>query len=424
MSEQCSRRLRCFATMYVSVSLVAWGGGLGSAQTPDYEVLDTIRLKSGQEIRAKFLSESSEEGKPHVLFQTPDGATWKLPMGGVVAKVLRADPEEYEYAEMLKSLEDTPQAHWAMYNWLSRQTSRKSTFRRQREYHLERIVALDPTDERAFRLLNYVEVNGRWINEPILYEHHGYTKWQGKWMPVLMAELKRSQEREESRIGELAIALQRWKRYVLGKEPPAEAQKKLLELVVPETLALVDRMISDEDDPQIRRLYVDAIGRIGTPHARNLLIKYAILDGAAMVRERAASLLVQPHYNPYQATTVAAAYLAHPSNEIVVRAAKLIRQIGADNAVFYLKDVVVTKHVVATGSDPGRTSASFSPDGSLNSFGVGGGPSKKIVEIQNRDVLAALRELTGVDFGYDMEKWKQWYVQNYTVQESDLRGDE
>ena len=419
-----TRRIRFFSGAMVTATLVGMVGGTLLAQTPEYEVLDTIRLKSGQEIRARFLSESDDEGKPHVLFQTPDGATWKLSKGSVVTKVIRAEPDEFEYAEMLKAQEDTPEAHWAMYNWLSRKGSRKSAFRQQRVYHLERIVALDPTDERAYRLLDYVEVDGRWIKESILYEHHGYTKWQGRWMPVLMAELKRNREQEESRIGELAIALRRWKRYVLGKEPVAEAQRKLQELLVPETLALVDQMMGDEPDPQIRRLYVDAIGRVGTAHARNLLIKYAILDAAELVRDRAASLLVQPPYNQYQATTVAAAYLAHPNNEIVIRAARLIRQIGADNAVFYLKDVVVTKHVVATGNDPGRTSASFSPDGSLNSFGVGGGPSKRVVEVQNREVLSALRELTGVDFGYDPDKWKQWYVQNYTVQESDLRGDD
>jgi len=419
-----AKACRILSGLLVTAVLVGVPGGALSAQTPEYEVLDTIRLNSGQEIRARFLSESEDAGKPHVLFQTPDGATWKLAKGSVVTKVIRATPEEYEYAELLKSLEDTPEAHWTMYNWLSRQGSRKSALRQQRNYHLERIVALDPTDERAYRLLDYVEVNGRWVKESILYEHHGYTKWQGRWMPVLMAELKRSREQHESQIGELAIALRRWKRYVLGKEPAAEAQKKLQELVVPETLALIDQMIGEEKDPQIRRLYVDAIGRVGTAHARNLLIKYAILDDAELVRDRAASLLVQPQYNQHQATTVAAAYLAHPSNEIVVRAARLIRQIGEDNAVFYLKDVVVTKHVVATGNDPGRTNASFSPDGSLNSFGVGGGPSKRIVEVQNREVLSALRELTGVDFGYDPEKWKQWYVQNYTVQEPDLRGDE
>ena len=420
---RCVSRIRWFQIIAGGFVLAgAFSGSPLGAQSA--RPLDTIQLKSGLEIRGHYLRESNESGKTYILFRTMDGATWKLEKKRVIKRVTPADDLDREYLDKLKQLADTPDGHWAIYHWLGRQPSGKTRFREERRYHLRRITELDPSDARAFNLLGFRNIDGDWVPEDLLFSHHGYVRVGSKWVSRLHVESTRRREQSRQTKGELAVALQRWRRHVLGREPSRVAQQKLFELANPLSLSKIDEMANKESDPQVRKLFIEAIGTVSTPHARNLLVKYALLDPSEAVRQRAAILLEQDAYSPYDTTTVAAAYLAHPDNRIVRRTAELIGHLKADNAPFYLKDVLVTSHVVTTGNQPGRTAATFSPDGNLNSFGMGGGPTHKKVEVTNENVLAILRELTGEDFGYDEALWKRWYVQNYTVEEEDLRRDD
>jgi len=79
---------------------------------------------------------------------------------------------------------------------------------------------------------------------------------------------------------------------------------------------------------------------------------------------------------------------------------------------------VLTPPVVGSGSAAyGATSV---PYGSSNfSVGSGGGlgPVQKLVpvEYRNDEVLAALVKMTGRDFGYDINTWKQWVATSFKV---------
>ena len=209
----------------------------------------------------------------------------------------------------------------------------------------------------------------------------------------------------------------------MGNENPSVVEKQLYALVDADSLDLVAKMMGEEKRPDVRRLFVEAIGRLPTSYAQSLLVKYAIVDGEAKVRDRAITMLQQPHYEPFQSTTIAAAYLASPEDLVVRRTARLIGILGADNGPFYLKQVLVTTHKTATGNQPGRTQGSFSNSGDLQSFGAGGGPTHKLVEVQNHEALDALRIYSGQDFGFDVNRWKKWFIENHMTTEEDIRRD-
>ncbi|MCH2179836.1 MAG: HEAT repeat domain-containing protein [Mariniblastus sp.] len=412
-------RLRILLSLLVCCSM-----GFSQETVPDQRVaLDKLLLKSGAEIRGKILNKISEDGRIYFLFRTEAGGTLKLEQGTVVRRAYPADEIEKEYYAKVIALPDTSEGHWTMYQWLSRQKGGVSRFKHERQYHLRQIVDKDPTDEKALRLLEYQNLDGRWINKELLHKYHGYVSDGGKWMPRLQLEVNERAEQKKQSKGDRNSQLKRWNKYVLGKEELGVVVRQLYTLVDENALDLVARQMKDEQRPWVRRLYVDAIGRLPSGYARNLLVGYAITDPDEGVRERAITMLQQDKYDGFQSTTTAAAYLNHPENYMVRRAAKLIGILKADNGPYYLQQVLVTSHKRATGNEPGRTQGTFSNTGELQSFGQGGGPTHKIVDIQNVEVLDALREYSGQDFGYDETRWKRWYIENHVSTEEDMRRD-
>ncbi len=390
---------------------------------PPSHALDKLLLKSGAEIRGQILQEVTQEGRTYVLFRTENGGLLKLERGQVVRRSYPAEPIEKEYHAKVTDLPDNTDSHWTMYQWLSRQKGGAVRFKHERDFHLRRIIELDPTDERALNLLDFQNLDGQWVDKDLLHAYHGYVSDGGKWMPQLQLQVNQRAEQKKQAKGDRNGELKRWNRYVLGNENPSVVQKQLYALVDANSLDLVAKMMAEEKRPDVRRLFVEAIGRLPTSYAQSLLVKYAILDGEAKVRDRAITMLQQPHYVPFQSTTIAAGYLASPENLVVRRTARLIGILGADNGPFYLKQVLVTKHKTATGNQPGRTQGSFSNSGDLQSFGAGGGPTHKLVEVQNHEALDALRIYSGQDFGFDVNRWKKWFIENHMTTEEDIRRD-
>ncbi|MCH2183721.1 MAG: hypothetical protein MK108_17115 [Mariniblastus sp.] len=386
--------------------------------------LDRLVLKSGSEIRGQILKEVVQEGKTYVLFRTANGGLLKLEKGSVVRRAYPADELLREYHQKVNDLQDTTDSHWAMYQWLSRQKGGASRFKHERDGHLRRIIELDPTDEKALNLLDFQNLNGRWIDKDLLHSYHGYVSEGGKWMPELQSQINQRVEQQRQAKGDRNGELKRWARYVLGKENPSVVQQQLFALVDPQSLDLIDKMMKNEKRPDVRRLMVEAIGRIPSTHAQALLVQYAIMDAETKVRERAVVMLEQEHYGRFQTTSMAARYLASPDNGVIRRTCRLIGFMGADNGAYYLTQALVTQHKTATGNQPGRTQGSFSNSGDLQSFGVGGGPAQKVVSVENQEALDALRNYSGQDYGFDVNRWKAWLIENHVVTETDLRRDD
>ena len=211
-----------------------------------------------------------------------------------------------------------------------------------------------------------------------------------------------------------------------AKKPASQAEQELFAIADRYAVAtLAAHYLPKEKDPAIRRLYIDAIGRIPTRAAQNVLVEYAIIDKDESVRERAATLLLnQKQYDLGASIGPLALQLQHKQNRIVRRAGTLLGQTNSPAAVLPLMDSVVTTHKIRIGGDANRTQAGFARDGSTSFNPGGGGPKEVTVNMENEEVLDALRTITGEDFGFDHDAWLSWYIENHTITDYDFRRDE
>ena len=93
-----------------------------------------------------------------------------------------------------------------------------------------------------------------------------------------------------------------------------------------------------------------------------------------------------------------------------------------------LINALVTEHkyMVQQGGPPGSMSATFSPNGGPGAGGMSMGSKAQLIKKkqENSSVRGALTTLhPGVNFGYDIEAWRGWYIKNQTSTSADLRRD-
>ena len=391
---------------------------------PQSASADTIYMKSGNKISGRVVSQEKIKGRVYILLETEFGGVLKLERGKVIQRVREDDEIDKAYQTELAKMQDTPDEHWRMQAWCKENGA--SQLRDQMQYHLRRIIELDPSDKKARGLLGYRFMNGRWVLEDKMLAESGYIKKGGKWIPDLQLNVNQQDSSQEQEINARKIALVKWKKYSLGKRPAAQVQQELFDIVDAYAVATIaEDYLAPEADPDVRRLYIDAIGRVPNLPAQNVLVRYAIIDKDPDVRERATTLLLnQKHYDVRVSIAPIAQQLQNSQNAIVRRAGTILGQTKSPAAILPLIDSLVTTHKIVTGGDPRRTEAGFSSDGSTVFNPGGSGPQERIVQVKNDEVLEALRNITGQDFDFNVAAWKQWYIHYHTIIDYDFRRDE
>jgi hypothetical protein len=187
-------------------------------------------------------------------------------------------------------------------------------------------------------------------------------------------------------------------------------------------------------------LCVELLGKLSGPKPVAPLVKKSLFDDEHSIRIAARQALQQDQYG--LALEHYVPELKHSSNTIVQRAAVAIRDMGDTTAVPYLIAALVTRHRWKV-EVPSGTTASFgtTPDGQVGMAGQSGwlppeveglartgqlpygaiivpngleAPRPKRVitikgDVKNAEVLAALKKITGQDFGYNKRAWETWW---------------
>ena len=398
--------------LYSAAILACFGAKEAPAQ------LDRQQIAGGGTLVGRLVDEESP------------AARIELPGGGEITLERPLIKKSQNLSESLRTYrltaplsDDTIEAHEKFARWC-----KENGLAKESKQHWERVLDLDAQNETAHKALGHVKTDRGWMTPQERREQYGYEMFGGRSLTRQEAELARIRSEEKKRLAD-------WRRQIRKIEPglhandPA-AKDALRQINEPEALAAVTEMFRKEDDPLIRVLYVQAAGRIGTPAAMGDLATIALVDNDYEVRLAALDIILANEKAIPGAVRLFRASLARPENHFINRAAAALAYFRDVESIGPVINALVTQHrrtIIEGGS---QTTASFSSNGNM-AFNPGSGPTTRVVTdtVENTDVLNALRSLVAdqginnVDFGFDVDAWKEWYLRQKQVDHFDSRRD-
>jgi hypothetical protein len=372
---------------------------------------DYFFLSSGGRIEGRLLNPDESPRKTYEL-ETTFGGRVVLADEQVERVVVKSEAER-RYEEFLPSVADTAEGHWDV----ARRCG-EAGLKELREHHLEQVIRHDPEHGEARRALGYSRIDGKWVRQQDWMEKHGYVRHGGGWRLPQEILLEEAADAEEEQRVEWYKKIRMWSGWILrNRGRGAEGEAGLREIRDPSALAALADQLRDNEHPEpLRMLYVDIIGQLGGPAAEAALTQVALEDADPQIRERCLD-----HLARWQSRFAVAAFvktLQHDKNLAVRRAAAGLARLQDPSATLPLIDALITEHKQVV-SGPGL-SPSFSNQG--GGLSVGGGPKVVKHQIKNEEALAALTAMyRGINFQYDKQRWRQWYVQQNIPAPFDLR---
>jgi len=247
----------------------------------------------------------------------------------------------------------------------------------------------------------------------------GYKRYQGSWRT--QQEISLIERAEAVKKGQVA-ARQRLARLRRELDRPTDSGDVAEQIRLtddPLAAPALTAAVATEPVARVRLLYVEALGRIGTPEAIGGLVSLVLDHADGEVRHAATEQLAE--HDAARAVPLLIAALAGPQNVRINRAAAALGRLGDRRAVGPLIAALVTRHTAVSGGSGGTTSATFTPGG--GGLSLGGGPRTTTTTLQNRSVLEALTRLTDENFSWNVAAWRQWWAGQELAPETDLRRD-
>lgn len=399
-----------------------------SGQKLKVDAVDRIQLKNGATIQGRIIEEKKEGGRIVMVVQLESGGVVSLDKGKLVARVKTYDSLDAQYERQLATVKkDDPKAYWLIVKWCEEQPSGKSRFSNERQFLLEKIILLDPSDKAARRKLGYVLENGQWVLEKVWYEAHGYVRKDGRaWLSDLPSEFLARNGGEES-IAQRRSKIDQWlRRYEKAQAIPEAAMEELLSMSDELTVSiLLERSMEADKDKKVlpqRRAFMDVFGRVPNADSIRALSYFAVQDPDPNIRDRALTLLSQPGFDRELAAATVAGHLRAGNQEFLERAAFVVGELGSVGQVMSLVQALETKRKVVVNPDAGRTNVT-NTNGNIG-VQMPSNPVVQEVLVRSDGSLMALKKISKMDFGFDKTRWTQWYIENYTLHDAQVRTDD
>ena len=376
---------------------------------------DVLVLTNGERLVGQLLNPTESPRKQYV-FQPAEGAKVTLDVSQV-QKVIHARPEELEYERIRPTYADTAAAQWELAQWCH-----EHQLKSQRETHLRRVIELEPNNVEAHRALGHIKIEGRWTSLEEDRKRNGYVFYKGKWVTTKEAELLKDKKEFDAAQLVWCQKVKRWRGWIKsGREK--EAIENLRAINEPMAVKALGLGLCDDDDQETRMICAEVLAKINTHDAAGALAKAALYDSENEVRQLCIDLL-QTEKRP-DVVTYFTTQLKHKDNETINMAGYCLGRMKDPVATKPLIDALVTAHKFK-----------INPGGEMN-LGFGGGPGIKgggmsagqkpttvRKELPNQAVLDALVIITGKNFDFNVQAWKNWYAdQKRTTGDVNTRRD-
>ncbi len=410
------------AVAVIALSIVYPATVRGQTREP---VQGRVILKSGGVLQGRISeAKNPDNGRSYVTVIKQDGSVIKLDQSRLVRKVELITSKDFEYRQLAanaSSVED----HRAVMDWCLEQPSGRRRFKQQIESHAHHIVGSQPDDEQARKVLGFVQEDGAWIQKDQFFGQHGYTRQGTSWTPVRAVQIQARQEEVDDKIADRKESLRKWMRTAQrGDATSDELRAALTEFCDPFALEAVETAAKREKNAELRALMIEGISQVESTSAMRKLVGFAMSDPDEFVRERALTLLGQPHYDANAASAAFAEFFASKKNENIQRAAFAIGELGGTSVIGQLIEVLVTTHKEKNPDalEAGRLNPTFRSDGA-SGLQTGGGPQIITTTRRNGRVLNALKIVTQQDFNFDIDRWREWNIKSNTYHDISVRSD-
>lgn len=380
---------------------------------------ETFQLIDGGTIEGTLLNADAKDSKSYSI---------KLSAGGtieidakLVKKVVKQRPEELEYKQVKGQYPDTAEGQFELAEWC-----RDKKLTELRKKHLQRVIELEPDHAKARASLGYRRDNGEWKTRDQFMTQRGYVKdATGKWRLPQEIEMREQKRKDELSTKEWFGKIKRWHSWLENPEKEVQAVQELTKINDPYAVpALLFYLENAQYRPQ-KILYVECLSRIGGSAAITALMKRALEDEDSEVRYSCLDAIndePQPSVVKYFVDK-----LKSKDNKMVRRAAVGLLQMNDKSAIPPLITALITTHKYKVQIGPDGYSSTFTNNGSgggPGTFGFGKSTREISEDVQNEEALEALVALSeGMNFGYDENAWKTWWVRQKKGKELDARRD-
>lgn len=424
---------------------------------------DVIVLRGGGEIEGKVISDANKPDTVQVLL-----LKGRNPITFHKKQILQVIPKPSpldDYLVKRDKVAPTAQAEYGLGVWCE-----QNKLDDLARVHFEASLGYDKSFGPAHKKLGHVQRGDRWLTFDELRKVQGLVKYHGQWITQ-----EERAKREES--AKLSAAQSEWVRRIrvlrqsLGSSNASasrEAESQLMRIQEAEAVKPLLKALGD-DEPSIRVLLAHVLGNIPGKESARALVSMILAEVQSDVRNTILEQMKQRDDLGIVPQLVKA--LRSEDIRIINRAAWALGNLGVIAAVpslisalvtteerivlvneaqntptisgvypgpalmalnqnwaAYLTGPVVGPGVAAYGATSVPYYGSPAPlyGGGFMAAGGGGSsrgltPKVATFTYRNTEVLAALRRLTGQDFGYDISAWRRWMKLSFNPHPNPVR---
>jgi hypothetical protein len=379
---------------------------------------ESFLLKSGGQIDGELLNPKRHAADPYEV-KTTDGMKVSLKREAV-SKVVVVREAELEYQRLLPKVPHTAAGHWEMAEWC-----REHGLRGQREQQLQLVVSLEPDHERAHLALGHSKLGGKWQRTDDYMQAQGYLKHDGQWRTRQDVEIALAREEAEGEIIKWRKQIKIWLGWI-GKKRDAEAVANIRQIRDPLAApTLIEALEGKKTSRDLKLLLIDVLTQLKGNPAENTFIKHYMTENDDGIRDACLDHLVrtQSKWAVHRFMAVLKDTSSQP--ETLNLAALALGRLKDPIATPALIDALETKHtvIIQQGGGGGGLGQINAGNGGL---GAGAAPPIKQTKIsQNQQVLTALTTLhPGVNFSFNEDAWRDWYIETHEPADVNLRRTE
>jgi hypothetical protein len=412
---------------------------------------DEIVLRGGGQVQGKVQPDPANKDRVQIwLLQG------RKPLSFTRAQILEVIPKASPldgYFDRVKKTDGTCAAQFGLGTWCE-----ENKLPDLAKLHYEAALLADKSFEPAHKKLGHVYHDGYWLNRDDLSAIQGLVKFKGKWIST--EERAKRQAEEETSASQASwvrrIKLLRQSIASGTDDRRREAESQLMAIRDSQAVGPLLRVLGN-DEPTFRILLAQILAAIPGKEATAGLVKQILAEPAAEVRPVIFDKLKDrddPNIIPQLSRA-----LASTDIQVVNRAAWALGNLGAIDAVPKLIPALLSQEqrmvMVARDGTPGpaigtpgvpMTPLHYNNNdiavqtppvvsqgavayGIISApiyafpYGVGFNPGAQInttpeprlltFTFRNVEVLAALQKLTGQDFGYEVDQWRNWVSHDF-----------